>query len=49
MYTFGLALFVFGIWFDFWLVKKNFDAEERAAVARRALSSPGASDKRAAA
>ncbi len=48
MYTFGLALFVFGIWFDFWLIKKNFDAEERAA-AQRAQASGSANDKRAAA
>jgi hypothetical protein len=32
MYTFGLALFAFGIFFDFWLVKKTFDAEERQAL-----------------
>ena len=29
MYTFGLGLFAFGIFFDFWLVKKNFDAKEQ--------------------
>jgi Zn-dependent membrane protease YugP len=33
MYTFGLLLFAFGIFFDFWLVKKSFDAKERAASA----------------
>jgi Zn-dependent membrane protease YugP len=33
MYTFGLGLFAFGIFFDFWLVKKSFDAKERAAPA----------------
>ena len=43
MYTFGLALFVFGVWFDFWLIKKNFDAEERAAAPK------SEADKRAAA
>jgi hypothetical protein len=30
MYTFGLLLFAFGIFFDFWLVKKHFDAAEQA-------------------
>jgi hypothetical protein len=29
MYTFGLGLFAFGIFFDFWLVKKSFDAKEQ--------------------
>jgi hypothetical protein len=29
MYTFGLLLFGFGLLFDFWLVKKHFDTEER--------------------
>jgi len=29
MYTFGLGLFAFGIFFDFWLVKKSFDATEQ--------------------
>ncbi len=33
MYTFGLGLFAFGTFFDFWLVKKSFDAKERLAVA----------------
>jgi hypothetical protein len=28
MATFGLALFVFAALFDFWLVKKAFDAKE---------------------
>ena len=32
MYTFGLGLFAFGIFFDFWLVKKVFDAKERSAA-----------------
>ena len=31
MYTFGLGLFAFGIFFDFWLVKKSFDAKEQSA------------------
>ncbi len=31
MYTFGLLLFAFGTFFDFWLVKKSFDAKEQAA------------------
>ncbi|HVM80292.1 MAG TPA: hypothetical protein VMU06_14810 [Stellaceae bacterium] len=30
MYFFGLALFAFAVLFNFWLVKKHFDAEERA-------------------
>jgi len=30
MYTFGIALFAFGVLFDFWLVKKHFDALDRA-------------------
>ena len=29
MYTFGLLLFAFGVFFDFWLVKKSFDTKER--------------------
>ena len=39
MYTFGLGLFAFGIFFDFWLVKKSFDAKEpvREAVAPPAV------------
>jgi hypothetical protein len=32
MYTFGLSLFAFGIWFDFWLIKKSFDTAEHAAA-----------------
>jgi uncharacterized membrane protein len=32
MYTFGLLLFAFGTFFDFWLVKKSFDAKERSAA-----------------
>lgn len=32
MYTFGLGLFVFGTFFNFWLVKKYFDAKERSAI-----------------
>ncbi len=32
MYTFGLLLFAFGTFFDFWLVKKCFDAKEQAAA-----------------
>ncbi|GEM_PF-567962 len=36
MYTFGLGLFAFGIFFDFWLIKKAFDASERAAAAKSA-------------
>ncbi|HLJ19527.1 MAG TPA: hypothetical protein VKU84_04980 [Stellaceae bacterium] len=32
MYTFGLSLFAFGIFFDFWLVKKAFDAKEEQAA-----------------
>ena len=32
MSTFGYALFAFGIFFDFWLIKKSFDTEERAAA-----------------
>lgn len=47
MYTFGLGLFVFGIFFDFWLMKKNFDAKERAAAP--APASQSGTDKRAAA
>lgn len=43
MYTFGLGLFVFGLWFDFWLIKKNFDAEERVAA-----TAPASQTKRAA-
>ena len=31
MYTFGLGLFVFGTFFDFWLIKKSFDAQEQSA------------------
>jgi FtsH-binding integral membrane protein len=31
MSTFGYALFAFGMFFDFWLIKKSFDNEERAA------------------
>jgi hypothetical protein len=49
MYTFGLGLFVFGIFFDFWLMKKNFDAKERAAAVHRAPASQSGTDKRAAA
>jgi hypothetical protein len=43
MYTFGLALFAFGIWFDFWLIKKSFDAAEHAAALsqRSATSTSG--------
>jgi hypothetical protein len=33
MYTFGLGLFAFGTFFDFWLVKKYFDAKERLSTA----------------
>jgi hypothetical protein len=33
MYTFGLLLFAFGTFFDFWLVKKHFDAKEQVASA----------------
>ena len=29
MYTFGWLLFAFGLFFDFWLMKRHFDAEER--------------------
>ena len=36
MYTFGLLLFAFGVFFDFFLVKMHFDAEERGAAARSA-------------
>jgi hypothetical protein len=36
MYTFGLALFAFGVFFDFWLVKKTFDAQERQAPEAKA-------------
>ena len=28
MYFFGLALFAFAVLFNFWLVKKHFDAEQ---------------------
>jgi len=35
MHFFGIALIVFAVLFDFWLVKKHFDAEERAAAAGR--------------
>jgi hypothetical protein len=28
MATFGMALFLFAAFFDFWLVKKAFDAKE---------------------
>jgi hypothetical protein len=37
MYTFGLLLFAFGVFFDFWLVKKSFDAKEQAASAEVAV------------
>jgi len=33
MHFFGLALFVFAVLFNFWLVKKHYDAEERAGSA----------------
>jgi len=36
MYTFGLLLFAFGVFFDFWLVKKSFDSKERAVSATSA-------------
>ncbi len=29
MYPVGLALFAFGVLFDFWLIKRWFDAAER--------------------
>lgn len=32
MSTFGYGLFFFGLFFDFWLIKKNFDAEERSQI-----------------
>jgi FtsH-binding integral membrane protein len=35
MTTFGYALFAFGLFFDFWLIKKSFDAEERAPAPAR--------------
>jgi hypothetical protein len=38
MYTFGLLLFAFGVFFDFWLVKKFFDAKEQAAGSVGALA-----------
>ncbi len=28
IYLFGLALFVFGVLFDFWLIKRAFDEAE---------------------
>ena len=37
MYTFGLLLFAFGVFFDFWLVKKSFDAKEQVASAPMVL------------
>ncbi len=48
MYTFGLGLFAFGVFFDFWLMKKNFDAKERATAAA-APARPAETPKRAAA
>jgi len=39
MYTFGLLLAGFGVFFDFWLVKKHFDAVERSAE-RSAAAAP---------
>ena len=38
MYTFGLGLFAFGIFFDFWLVKKTFDADERLTLESKAVT-----------
>jgi hypothetical protein len=38
MYTFGLGLFAFGIFFDFWLVKKSFDAKEQQAPEAQAAA-----------
>jgi len=35
MTTFGYALFAFGLFFDFWLIKKSFDSQERAASPAR--------------
>ncbi len=32
MYVFGLGLVVFGLWFDFWLMKTHFDEAERGAA-----------------
>lgn len=37
MYTFGLGLFAFGIFFNFWLVKKAFDAKERSPASGQAV------------
>jgi hypothetical protein len=28
IYIFGLGLFVFGVLFDFWLIKRSFDSAE---------------------
>ncbi len=32
MYVFGLGLVVFGLWFDFWLMKTHFDEADRHAA-----------------
>ncbi len=33
MYVFGLVAFVFGVFLDFWLLKRHFDAEDRRGAA----------------
>ena len=43
MTTFGFGLFAFGVLFDFWLVKKSFDAR-KAAVAAPAHTVPALGD-----
>lgn len=37
MYTFGIGLFAFGAFFDFWLVKRTFDAKERQVAEAKAV------------
>ncbi len=44
MYTFGLGLFAFGTFFDFWLVKKSFDAKERLLPAASVPETKAAAD-----
>ncbi len=44
MYTFGLGLFAFGTFFDFWLVKKFFDAKERLSTAAATPTAKVAAD-----
>ncbi|HTZ79554.1 MAG TPA: hypothetical protein VMC10_16690 [Stellaceae bacterium] len=41
MTTFGFGLFAFGVLFDFWLVKKSFDAREHAVAPARTQAATG--------